>query len=150
MLSDLDILVAKEAIRELSHRYFLYADTNNFGAISELFADECVFDESCLGFPIKFSRASVRDFYESDTPGTLAFAAHFVTNEILTVLDADRAEGTIYVLFEGGLIDGSRVKLLAYFEDTFVREHGHWLFKSRKLTPFTEPEGFDRVSELAS
>ena len=148
MTSEVDNLQAREAIREVAHRYSFYFDTRNWGSIARLFADDGVFDETTLGFPLLSGREQINMFFTGGTVNVLDYAVHYITNHFLTELSDSEAKGTCHLLFEGALIDGSRVRILGYIEDQYIRVGATWLFRSRKLTTLAPPEGFDRVGAL--
>jgi hypothetical protein len=148
MKRDAEIIDPREAIRELTYRYSFYCDTKQWAAVAGLFAEDGVFDETVLGFPLLSGKEQLNAFFTGETVGTLDYGVHYVTNHFLTELGKANAKGICHLLFEGRLREGSRVKILGYIEDSYVRIDGNWLFRSRRLTTFDTPEGFDRVSAL--
>jgi hypothetical protein len=138
----------REAIRDLTCRYSFYCDTKQSGAVPDLFAEDAVFDETTLGVPLLSGKEQIIAFFTGDMVGALDFVVHYVTNHFLTELGDAAAKGMCHLLFEGRLRNGTRLKILGYFEDSYVRLAGNWLFRSRKLTTFTSPEGFDQIGSL--
>lgn len=148
MASDAQNNDPREAIRELAYRYCFYFDTKQYHAIADLFAKDGVFDETTVGFPLLSGKDQIAAFFTGGTTNVLSYAAHYVTNHFLTELHEKEAKGICHLLFEGALRDGSRVRILGYIEDHYVRVGAKWLFGSRKLTTFAPPEGFERVGAL--
>jgi len=136
-----------ESIRELTYRCGFYSDTKQWTSLPHLFAEDAVIDETALGFPLLTGKAQITAFFAADK-AILDFGVHYVTNHFLTEVGETHAAGVNHLLMEGRLRDGTRLKVVGYFEDSYVRVVGKWLFRSRKLTTFTAPEGFDRVSAL--
>jgi hypothetical protein len=65
-----------------------------------------------------------------------AATQHFVGQSTILTLTADRATGEAYTMAHHLTIEGEKRRLMIAalrYDDTFVKEHGAWLFAERKL-----------------
>ena len=133
-----DAANARQEIQDLTYRLAHYSDTGKTDKISDLFADDGVFDETAVGLPLSTGRAEIASFFQG-AAGGLQFSAHFVTGHFLTELSETQAKSVCNLLFECGLPNGVCVKVIGYMEDSFTRVDGKWLFQSHKLNTFVPP-----------
>jgi len=76
-------------------------------------------------------RDAIVDLWHKAMGGFSAVVQH-VHNGTVT-LDDDRGEGRWYISERFRRTDGEAGMLLAYYDDTYVREDGAWRFASREL-----------------
>jgi hypothetical protein len=147
------VLENREAIRELVYRYALCCDTGRFTDAIELFADDAVLDETAAGHPIAEGKQKIAAFLEyaqSFVNGkgdrALDYGVHLVTNQLLTELSDGQAKGVNNLLFEGRMRNGTRLRVLGYNQDEYVRTGEKWLFRYRRFVRLGEAEGFDQIT----
>jgi len=126
----------KDAIRTLLIEYGRTLDARDFKSFSELFAkDDGVWDG---GMGVAKGRAAIRKLME-DTIGKNTGAVkspnfHLFDNEVITV-DGDTATAFCKWSF---VVQGEDRRpqwvYLGHYNDTFIREDGHWKFLLRKVT----------------
>src|SRR4051794_32633650 len=121
-MSDLDQLLAYEHLRQLAHRYALAVNMRDLDALVELFVDDV------KAFGGGTGRAALREVFK------LHMAAEVdgleVTTQVINLLDADHAEGTVYSRCEMGGRTGWARQSIAY-EDRYERRDQVWYFISR-------------------
>jgi hypothetical protein len=145
--SDLDTLLAKEAIRELVLLYSRGVDRKDIDLLKTLYAKDATDDH---GAHFKGSADAYIDFLARSLPALLA-GGHFVCNHLISVNDAT-AEGEVYALAyhvfpdgKGGTVqDVAGVRYI----DSYRKEDGRWLFADRvvrfdfrDVKPVTVPAG---------
>ena len=135
-------LEAIEAIKRLKAQYFEYCDRDyQYEKIAAMFAEDGVFEAGKFG--THRGQEQVRGFF-STISNQLLFAAHFGTNPIIDIQDADHATGR-WRLLETTVsrVDGNKRQanwLVGAYEDQYVREGEVWKFHYMKLhMNFNEP-----------
>ncbi len=118
-----------EAIRDLARRYAHFVWQEQPLAAVELFAVDGVMDMGEDG-AIE-GRDNLRAVYSQKVGGDMMLHP-FVHNHVIE-LDGDEASGTCYLDLRCTR-DGESLMGSGYYDDRYVREHGEWKFKSRKLT----------------
>jgi 3-phenylpropionate/cinnamic acid dioxygenase small subunit len=134
----------REAIRNLLMDYGRFLDQRNFNAFSQLFSEQEGEWIGGLG-RAKGSRSILKlmeDTIGKDTKNISAPNRHLFSNEIIRV-DGDRAEAlTKWMFVVTGENDRPQPFYLGHYDDTFVREKGHWKFLRRTVygdIPFDDP-----------
>ena len=134
-------LEAHNDICKLMAEYLLIADTGyDADKISALFAADATWEGD--GFGRHEGRQAIWDFFDS-LSGALVFAAHFVTNPIITFEADDRARGA-WRLFQTATVnsDGALDSnlLVAAYDNEFVQIGDGWMFQSVNVhVNFFEP-----------
>lgn len=126
----LEVLLAKEAIRELVLLYSRGVDRKDTALLRTLYAEDATDDH---GSHFNGSADGYIEFLERSLPALHA-GGHFVCNHLISV-DGDTAEGEVYALTyhifpdgKGGTVqDVGGVR----YVDRYRRQDGRWLFASR-------------------
>ena len=134
-------LESQTEICNLMARYLLVADRGyDPDGICAMFVEDSVWEAD--GFGRFEGRQAIWDFFNG-LSGMLVFAAHFVTNPIITFSDDDTATGEWRLFQTATVNDNDALQsnlLVAAYENEFVRVDGIWLFKSVKVhVNFFEP-----------
>jgi hypothetical protein len=129
-LKELDVLLARDAIRELALLYSRGVDRKDIELLKTLYTEDATDDHgSHFNGP---ADAYIR-FLERSLPGMLA-GGHFVCNHLIAV-DGDTAEGEVYALAHHIIPDGKggTVQDVAgvRYVDRYRKQDGRWLFASR-------------------
>ncbi len=125
----------REAIRKLLMDYGRFLDQRNFVAFSQLFSEK---DGEWIGGMgrAKSSQGILKlmeDTIGKDSKGLGAPNYHLFTNEMISV-DGDRAEAlTKWIFMVQGEAGRPQPFYLGHYEDTFIREKGHWKFLRRNV-----------------
>jgi hypothetical protein len=143
---DLQWLIDIEEIKQLKARYAAACDdAYDADAISDLFADDAVWDGGAMGYAA--TRAGIHAFF-SNASSLVPFAVHGLSNPLIEV-DGDRAKGRWY-LHQPMTFAPSNACFwfCAQYFDEYVRTPDGWKFqhvtiKTRALTPYDQ--GFGRV-----
>lgn len=131
----------REAICDIIHRYAFYSDTAQYRMMPTLFTEDAVFDETCLGFPIRRGMAELQQIFSVPSDKYIYFV-HFISNILFKSYDGTTATSTSYLRGEGILSSGARPLILGYYDDVFEKTASGWLIKQRRLVPFAPPSGF--------
>ncbi len=124
-------LEAHNDICKLMAEYLLVADQGyDPDGITAMFIEESSWEGDDFGRHI--GRQAIWDFFDS-LSGALVFAAHFVTNPIITFTANDRARGAWRLLEpatvnSGGTLESSL--LVATYDNEFVKIGDQWMFQS--------------------
>jgi hypothetical protein len=123
-----------ESIEDIRALKAVYCDLCDRGydpeGLAAMFTEDAVWDGGLFG---RYEgRRAIHNFFKGIS-GSLVFAAHLVTNPIITFLDDDTAIGKWRLwepatVNENGKLD-SRI-LLAAYDDIYVKIEGRWLHKS--------------------
>jgi hypothetical protein len=138
METELQRLLALEAIRELRSRYCHYLDTNRMDALAELFTEDaiCQVDRGTWQ-----GRQAIRDglanafkAYDLHQRGTYPFL-HAVTNHWVALLGPDHAEGRCYLIDMNASRPASAnpLLLLATYADEYRRVDKCWQISRTRL-----------------
>jgi hypothetical protein len=134
-------LEAHNDICKLMAEYLLVADKGyDPDQIAAMFVEDGTWEGD--GFGRHEGREAIRTFFRG-LSGSLVFAAHFVTNPIITFSGSDRARGAWRLLEpatvnKDGALDSNL--LVAAYDNGFVRVGGEWKFQSVKVhVNFFEP-----------
>ena len=121
-MSDLDRLLAYEHLRQLAHRYALAVNMRDLDALVELFVDDV------KAFGGGTGRAALKEVFRSHMTAEVDVLE--VTTQVVNLLDADHAQGTVYSRCEMGGRAGWARQSIAY-EDRYERRDRTWYFVSR-------------------
>jgi hypothetical protein len=130
----MQLLIDKDAIRDLVLRYSRGVDRQDFALLRSLYTQDAV-EDNHAGLFTGSAEAYV-DWLESSLP-RVAMTTHAVQNHLIVVEDEIHAQGEVYVLAyhrlpaEGGgwfdQIHGSR------YLDHYEKRNGRWLFARRSV-----------------
>ena len=138
-------LLDREEIRDLVNRFSAYEDRRMWDEAAECFTEDGVFDETAVDGPRSEGREQIRTFFKEQVGAAMTFLAHYATGHVITEQSDDEAKGFFNCFFEGGLHDGTIVKVHGYLDDTYARVDGKWLFKTHKVVLYG-PRQFTRPS----
>lgn len=129
-----------ERIRRACERLvFVYSRNADFGAAEA--AAGCYVPDGRLEIDGRqFAGRAAIQLRLSDMPADQV-SRHFCTNVVIDVIDADRAEGTAYVVLyrgrraeaQSGPLAMGPPLLVGHYEDQFVRSDEGWRFAARTL-----------------
>jgi SnoaL-like protein len=126
-----------EQIRRLFTEYKIVLDRQDFAAYADLFAED---GEFVAGPGVAKGRAAIREMVEAmPSSGLLARAPgddyHVIVNPLIELdpHDPDRAHAELTWLYVVKGPDGTpKLAKLGHYNDTLVREAGHWHFLRRE------------------
>lgn len=141
----------KFAIIELNHRYAELIDTGQPARwATEVFTEDCVFDERQFGFGLHQGRRQIAA-YGDELVATAEHVVHHMTNHVVTIQSATDATGTAFCICEvqhaGG---GPRLRFNVRYEDEYKKVDSAWLISQRVLVKTFEPERVEPVSASAA
>src|ERR1700747_1456858 len=84
-------------IHDLVAEYSWRCDTNDLGAISDLFAEGGIWDEQVLGAPRCEGRGAVHTLFQRMVDAEIPFIVHIISNERITAFDGITAQGTCHL-----------------------------------------------------
>jgi hypothetical protein len=120
----IDRLVANNEIQQLANRYAAAVAAQAFDVIADLFV------EDVIAAPGEQGRDALQAYYERTlNPEGVTFL--LVGGHVIDLLEADRAEGTVFCYCETGTEEHWIRQLIAY-EDRYERHGGQWFFRSRR------------------
>jgi hypothetical protein len=123
------------AIMELSSLYAMCCDTHEFSKMAELFTDDCIYDESCVGVERVENKAELLRVFEVFAE-QLGPVVHTSSNHIISQYSGSLARGICYVWAEGYFseaLGGGVLRTAGYYDDVYVKHGGQWYFKERVL-----------------
>ena len=123
-MTDLEAMLARDAIRDLPLRYAKAIETRDVDAMAELFAAGARFGDFGTG-PDACRRLM------NDVMADNVFAVILVANHLIELDDPDRAHGEVWALCYAQTDAGFNEQLLRY-EDRYTCEDGSWKFLHRK------------------
>ena len=141
-------LADREEIRDLVNRFSAYEDRRMWDEAAECFTDDGVFDETAVGGPRSSGKEQIRAFFKEQVDVAMTFLAHYVTGHVITEQSDNEAKGFFNCFFEGGMHDGTVVKVHAYLDDSYARVNGKWLFKTHKVVLYGARQFFKPVTEM--
>lgn len=113
-----------EQIRQLACRYAEAVDSRDLDALVALFVPDVQVGRAAHG------RDALAKWFDP-VLRTFGVSIHFVGNHRITLLDEDRASGSVYCRAEHE-VDGHWVVMTVIYADTYERRDGEWLFARRK------------------
>jgi SnoaL-like domain len=135
-------------IQEVIAKYAFRIDTKRYGELSELFAEDGVWDETVIGLPLCEGRSTIHEFF-SGVGDAIGFVFHMNGNHHVTAFNGATASSTVH-LFGEGRFAGRDVRILGYYHDEFVKVDGAWLFARRTLAEIAPSTGFDLAAVAAT
>lgn len=136
-------------IQELSAQYAFRVDTRRYADAPELFAEDGIWDETVLGIPRCESREQIAAFFPLMSETDLEFMIHINANHQILEFDGESARGTVH-LHVAGRMNGKDMTIYGYYDDTYIKRDGRWLFQSRHLVAITAPLGDFGVDAAAA
>lgn len=125
-----------EEIRTVLLNYGRYLDARDFGAYSRLFAKD---GEWVGGFGTVAGPAAIQDFMEKNIPGANKGNTYHLLSNFVVDVHGDTATAWSRWAYVVPGADGKPVIAQGgHYDDTFVRENGHWKFK-RRVAPVDIP-----------
>lgn len=129
-MDDGERMLIEQACARLQVLYTHYVDFGESQRVAELFAPDGVFE---LSGQVLQGREAIAKRFAPAPPGAPArVMRHVLTNQLVTALDADSAEGLVYLTFYSGDegdglprgFDGPR--MIGCYRDRFVRTDAGW------------------------
>ena len=120
-----------EEIRQLTCDYANAYDRGDADGFAATFLPDGVSDSTSIGLNRVQGHNAIADDIRHFRPQQ-EFVIHLATNQRVTVLDGDTAEGWCY-FFAVGLVDGTRTLFAGRYDDQYERTPGGWKFKQRTL-----------------
>ena len=121
-----------EEIRTLLLNYGRYLDTRDFAAYSRLFAKD---GEWVGGFGTVKGPAAIQAFMEKNIPGpNKDHNYHLLTNFVIDVKGDTATAWSRWTFVVPGPDKKPAMAQGGRYEDTLVREDGHWKFKRREAS----------------
>jgi hypothetical protein len=132
--ASLEVLAAKEAIRELVLLYSRGVDRQDIELLRGLYTRDATDDH---GKHFSGTATAYIEFLARSLPH-LYVSGHFACNHLISVIDADHAEGEVYAIAWHIIPDGKGGALQdlagVRYIDRYRREQGRWLFAQRVVT----------------
>ena len=124
----------KAAIGELVHRYATMVDTFRLEETLDCWTDDAVFDETDTGFGTFSGREELRHFFQDQVFSRHRLLIHLTGNHLVTLGEKGRASGTAFVMAESIRLDGVRSRMIAMYEDEYIKgADGVWRFSRRTM-----------------
>jgi ketosteroid isomerase-like protein len=120
-----------EAIRQLTCDYADAYDRGDADGFARTFLPDGVSDSASIGLNRVEGRQAIADDIRHFRPQQ-QFVIHLATNQRVTVLDGDSAEGWCY-FFAVGSVDGTRTLFAGRYDDRYERTPEGWKFRQRTL-----------------
>jgi ketosteroid isomerase-like protein len=118
-----------EEIRTLLLDYGRYLDARDFAAYSRLFAKD---GEWAGGFGTVQGPAAIQAFMEKNIPGpNRGNTYHILSNFIIEVHGDTATAWSRWAFVTPGADNKPAIAQGGHYDDTLVRENGHWKFKRR-------------------
>jgi SnoaL-like protein len=118
-----------EAIRTLLLDYGRFLDARDFAAYSRLFAKD---GEWAGGFGTVQGPAAIQAFMEKNIPGpNRGNTYHILSNFIIDVHGNTATAWSRWAFVTPGADNKPAIAQGGHYDDTLVRENGHWKFKRR-------------------
>ena len=120
----LERLIARDAIRDLAHRYALAMDSRDLDALVALFVEDVRVGRDETG-----RKALKRNF--DGQLREIGVTILFVGNQVIEFDDDDHAHGVVYC--KGEIQDGERwISQAIQYQDRYERRDGSWYFARRR------------------
>lgn len=124
--------MSRAAIADLVHKYADAVVHRNPEQWASTWADDAVWE---LGKGRRVEgREAILGLWNSAMDGFKAVVQNVANGSATTDEEAGTGSGRWYVMENWCRADDSRGMLLAYYDDTYVKVDGEWLFASRELT----------------
>lgn len=139
LADQLQVLVDKDAIRDLMYRYTYYIDTNRKDDFLTLFTEDCVFDPGPgSGGPV-VGRECVRAVRARTS---IAVSSHHNANVLITFDGPARASVRTTFHAWHRLKNDTLAQTWGYYDDVVVRTDAGWRFAQRRIHVYGD-EGFN-------
>ena len=130
-MSTLDVLLAKDAIREAMAKYCHALDACNFAGVAALFAEDGVWTTD---YGTATGRAEIEAFLAKVVPtkGNGPQRKHYICNTLIEVAGSEASAVSDYLIIresEAGLIP----VMGGTYKDRFRQVGGRWLFSQKFL-----------------
>ncbi len=123
-MNDLERLLARDAIRDLAHRYAVALDARDLEGLVGLFVEDVQVGRSGRG------REALRADFERQLRA-IGVSVLYVCNHVVDFDDDDHAHGIVYTRAE--IQDGPRFVIQAIqYHDRYERRQGRWYFVRRR------------------
>ncbi len=123
--------MSRDAIEDLVHRYADAVVRHDTDQWASTWAPDAIWE---LGQDRRVEgRDAIVELWLSAMGGFKAVVQHVVNGTVELDDDAGRGTGRWYIHEHWNRADDSRGILLAYYDDSYVRTDGNWLFASREL-----------------
>jgi hypothetical protein len=133
----------RQQIQDVCYAYSFYVDSKQYSKCPDLFTEDGVWDESCLGLPVANGKDAIRAGFGAVRPDDLIYFIHFVTSIWIHESSDEYAKAICYLRGEGCFRNGAQPIIRGYYDDLYVKSGNRWLLKVRKLVPFAPPAGWD-------
>jgi ketosteroid isomerase-like protein len=122
-MDELGRLLARDAIRELAHRYAVAVDARDLDALAALFVDD-------VRVGSEVGRDALRRDFERQLRA-IGVSILFVGNHVIDFDADDRARGIVYCM--GQIQDGERwIRQAIRYDDAYELRDGRWYFVRRR------------------
>lgn len=123
-MSDLERVVARDAIQQLAYRYAFAVDARDLDLLVSLFVPDVRVTREESG------REAMRAFWV-DSLREIGVSILFVGNHVIDFDDPDHARGVVYC--RGQIQDGDRwIEQAIQYRDRYEKRAGEWLFVRRQ------------------
>ena len=131
-------LVDRDLIRELSHRYALAIDSRDIDSLVELFAEDFELPDGRRG------REAVREWFTAIL-STYTTSIHLVGNQVICLDpdDPDRATGDVYCRCELE-VDPQWIVSCCFYHDEYARVGDGWKIRRRDMLGWYATDALDR------
>jgi uncharacterized protein (TIGR02246 family) len=131
-MDSLERLVAIQEIRDQIARYAIWFDDKDWEAFATLWADDAVFEANGMAF---MGKTALLEFLTNCLPSDYS-GKHMISPPLVELnADGDRARARTDVVW---LSQDFENRIVARYDDGFVRSDGRWLFERRTeiVVPF--------------
>lgn len=135
MDKELQLMLDKDAIKEVMAKYSYYADTKDWETFRTVFDDIITVDYSSFDPNAKLENVSADEFIKNNSIPTLDHlkaSQHVFTNFIITV-DGDTAHGIMYCRaqhYKPGVIGESTYEVGGHYHIDYVRREDGWKIRN--------------------
>lgn len=128
---ELGAFIAREAIRNLTHRYCHNVWQRAGAAMADLFTSDGYYRSGPDRVPVHGEDALRRFFAELALRPERTFP--YIHNHVI-LLNGNEATGNCYLDMRSPVAGGIR-NMTGYYDDEYVKTSGGWLFRSRRFNP---------------
>jgi hypothetical protein len=125
-MTDIETLLAIEAIKQLKARYFRALDTNDWDLFASTLTNECIGDYSDGDLAFK-NRDEIVSFMRNNLSGKKMLTLHQGHTPEITLLDKNNASGIWYLEDTVLALEANmRIYGAAIYTDEYRKEHNEW------------------------
>ncbi len=124
-MTPIDVVVARDEIRQLAYRYAKAVDTRDIDLMVSLYSSDARFGPYGTG-PEALRRLTEESLAEVDV------AVLFIGNHLIEVADADHASGEVWCRAYVQDRALGPIEQMIQYRDDYVRFNDRWLFARRK------------------